>query len=323
MLNKEFVNCSLCHSNNYMTLYTKKFNRTKYQIVCCKICGLKFINPRQIKAEENELYNEKYYNFHEIEDRANIIKAINHVNILKSHKSKGRLLDVGCGKGFFLKIAHENDWETYGIDISKYSCRFARDKFNLNVSVSDIENIKSPEKYFDVITLWDVLEHLRNPREELRKLNKLLKNGGMLFIETPNIDSIFYRLYRRYWLGFNAFHLYYFSPRTLEEILQQSGFKLMRFETVLVNLFSKEGLWNRGLKTPVAEILGFLGLKEKIKKWFLKRKFTEANQIDYKHFDYRDFIPRQNKLVSLINHPFNYLINKLKMGDHLLVITKK
>ena len=323
MLIREAVSCDLCHNNIYEPLYAKKYFEETYQIVKCKFCELIYMNPRFTKEQNRDLYNDKYYYFSKRDNGLNITKAMGHFKILKNYASKGKLLDIGCGRGFFLKVADENGWETYGVDISDYACKFIRDKLSLNVSSGDLEDIEFPEKCFDVITLWDALEHIRNPRKLLEKAKKLLKKKGILFIETPNINSIFYKLYRRYWLGFNPFHLYYFSPQTLEKILQQVGFKIVKLETIVVNLFSKEGLWIRGLKTPLAEILDTLKLKEKVKKKFVKRKSTKFEKIDFRQINSESLFLHQNKLINLINCPLNHLINNLKMGDHLLVVAQK
>lgn len=323
-MTREFVVCNLCHNNASRHLYIKRYSGERYQIVKCKSCGLVYMNPRLREEKNKELYDEKYYYFNKTEDSLNITKAINNFKILKKYnKTKGSLLDVGCGKGFFLKIAKDNGWEVHGIDISDYAREFAKKQFNLNVSLGDLENIEFSEKKFDVITLWDTLEHLRRPYEVLEKIKKLLKKEGRLFIKTPNINSIFYKLYRRYWLGFNPFHLYYFSPKTLREILQQSGFRIVKLETLIASLFSKEGLWDRGLKTPMAEILDSLKLKEKIKKKFTKRKFTNTEEIDLKQVKFSNLILPRNKLIDLLNCPLEHLINKLKMGDYLLMLAKK
>ena len=106
-------------------------------------------------------------------------------------------------------------------------------------------------------------------------------------------------------------------------MLEQLGFEAVRLDTEIVDLLSKEGLWNRGLKTPLAEMLDTLGLKDKIEKRWVKKKFIKPEKANFRQIDLESlFLPR-SKLINLINHPINRLINGFKMGDHLLVIAKK
>ncbi len=313
MADKEFIPCNLCNNDKFKLLYTKKHDNMEYRIVKCKSCGLICMNPRLTEEKNKELYGNLYYYFDRESDKMNINKAVEQFKIVElySAKTRGKLLEIGCAKGFFLKIARDNGWETQGIDISDYACKYARERFGLNVIEGTLEDIDLPEKCFDLITLWDTVEHFRDPQKALGKIKRLLKDDGMLVIETPNINSVFFKLYRRYWLGFNPFHLYYFSPRTLGSMLSKLGFSIVNSDTMIVSLFSIEGIWERGLKTPIAEISSFLHMKERIKKVVRSLKPSRP-----------EVILKRNRLIDLINCPTDSLLNKLKMGDHLLVVAK-
>jgi len=322
MAGKEFVICNLCNSNNFKVLYTRKHYALNYQIVKCKTCGLIYMNPRFSEEKNRDLYNDTYYYFGKEDDEININKAVEQFKRLQFYSAKGRLLEIGCAKGFFLKIARDNGWETYGVDLSDYGCKFAKEQFNLNVLQGVLEEIDLPEKYFDVVSLWDTLEHLRDPCKVLEKIKRLLKDDGILMIETPNINSVFFKLYRRYWLGFNPFHLYYFSPQTLKNMLCKLGFTIVNSETITVSLFSIEGIWDRGFKTAIAEILSILWLKDRIKKAVASVRTTRPSEVDFKKWGIENLTLHRSRFINLINYPADYLLTKLKMGDHLLTIAK-
>jgi len=112
----------------------------------------------------------------------------------------GRLLDVGCGIRGFLLLARES-YECYGIDISKFAVKVNR-KRGVDVVLSSAEAPCFKEKTFDIITCFDVLEHLNHPRVAIHRLSKLLKGGGIIVIRTPNIESIGVRVLKSHWHGY-------------------------------------------------------------------------------------------------------------------------
>jgi SAM-dependent methyltransferase len=152
----------------------------------------------------------------------------------------GRLLDVGCGLGFFLKKMQDFDsWESFGCEISPEAAAYARNKLGLgNIFNGRLEDAALPEKSMDMVTLWDVIEHIPDPDPLLRRIRELLKPGGMLFIHTPNVHLQLWkaRAKRLLW-GLRpdihyleaAAHLNLYSMRTLERILARNGLGTIRF----------------------------------------------------------------------------------------------
>ncbi|MDP8228484.1 MAG: class I SAM-dependent methyltransferase [Candidatus Electryoneaceae bacterium] len=152
----------------------------------------------------------------------------------------GKLLDAGCGLGFFVKKMREfTNWESFGYEISAPAVQFARDKLHLdNVSCGKVEESSYRDCEFDIITLWDVIEHLSQPDELLSYLHRILKPDGMLFIHTPNI---WFQLpkarLKRLIKGMNhdihyleaKDHINIYSMRTISKLLQRNGFSKVRF----------------------------------------------------------------------------------------------
>jgi len=318
----ELIPCNLCDRYAFNILYRKQLEGLTYQIVKCKGCGLVYMNPHFAKEENRELYNEDYYYFDTKDDLLNLHKAEEQFRRIKRYSSGGKLLEIGCAKGFFLKIASSHGWESYGVDISAHACMFAQKQLNLNVIPQALEDADLPERSFDLIALWDTIEHFRDPFKALTKIKSLLKDDGMVVIETPNINSIFFALFRRHWLGFNPFHLYYFSPYTLKGLLSKAGFSRVNSETTVVGLFSWQGIWQRGLKTPLAQLLSALGLKDSIKA-AVANVTPKHTEIDLEKWNARNTQPQKNILLDLINYPTDYIFTKLMMGDHLVTIAQK
>jgi len=158
-------------------------------------------------------------------------KTLKKIGKVSEQKGK-RILDIGCSFGFFLDSARELGWETYGVEISKYASDFARNKLHLNVTTGTINDVSYSDNFFDVITMWDVIEHLGDPVSSLKKIRNLLKPNGILALATPNIQSPLARLTKEKWEQIKpAYHLYYFSPRTLTKLLEESQLLLVKLST--------------------------------------------------------------------------------------------
>ncbi len=152
----------------------------------------------------------------------------------------GRLLDMGCGLGFFLKaMAPQANWEAYGREISPAAVRYAQKRLGLtNVTCGRLEEVDLPQKSFDIITIWDVLEHLLHPDPLLERCHALLKEGGICFIRTPNIfiqlpRARLLKLLKRI-LPEVAYlqardHPHYYSMSSIRRLLERNGFSRIEF----------------------------------------------------------------------------------------------
>jgi len=152
----------------------------------------------------------------------------------------GRLLDMGCGLGFFLKgMARYEGWESYGCEISPAAVRHARERLGIgNVMCTRLEDAKWPEGSFDIITMWDVIDHILAPDPLLRRCHALLKEGGICFIRTPNVSMHLPRakLKKLVW-GMRrdvAYlqardHLHHYSTSSIRRLLERNGFAEVAF----------------------------------------------------------------------------------------------
>ena len=152
----------------------------------------------------------------------------------------GCLLDMGCGLGFFLaKLSQHETWRSYGCEISPAAVRYAREELRLpDVMCSRLEDVDLAAETFDIVTMWDVIDHLLDPDPVLKRCYSILRDGGMCFIRTPNIAMQLprARLKKRLW-GMRpdvAYlqgrdHLHHYSARSIRRLLERNGFVDVEF----------------------------------------------------------------------------------------------
>jgi 2-polyprenyl-3-methyl-5-hydroxy-6-metoxy-1,4-benzoquinol methylase len=138
----------------------------------------------------------------------------------------GRLLDVGCHIGVFLELAAARGWAAQGVEPSRWAADVARDR-GLWVACETLRGSALPGGAFDVVTMWDVIEHFPDPAGELREVHRLLRPGGLVGITTMNVESFVARVLGPRWPWLMQMHLYYFSVRTLRALLERCGFRVV------------------------------------------------------------------------------------------------
>jgi SAM-dependent methyltransferase len=225
-----WVLCNICGLDNTRPMFTIDSG----SVVKCINCGLVYLNPRPdqpVIYEEDFFFREyrDFYGVDYIEDRENIARiARRRLDALQRLESGGKILDVGCAAGFFLHEARCRGMEPWGVEISGFAVRYAREKLNLEVHHGSLESAGYPSGFFDIVTLWYVLEHVEDPFELLREVRRVLRPCGVLGIAVPNLRSLFRLLYHRQWIEERRkqrHHLYDFEPRTLRTLLEKSGFR--------------------------------------------------------------------------------------------------
>jgi len=239
------MRCTLCGHNHFTKLYTIR----SIELLKCSHCGLIFANlpvPDEQQVEFlNSIYTDDYFtgqaknmsydnfgyekNYFEEKGPEQMINAHRRLKVIERLKPlKGRLLDIGCAAGFFLNVARERGWQPFGLELSETAAEFARKQFKLNIVTGTFEHAPLPENYYDVITAWDVIEHVLEPQIFIRKTFTLLKNNGMLVIGTPNVGSLAYKLRKNHWYHLKPpEHIFYYNPETLKQLLESKFPKVM------------------------------------------------------------------------------------------------
>ncbi len=205
----------------------------------CRACGLIFISPRLSAAVRQELLrrepapltSERNIGLrHEMAERLEQM----HREMLPLDgiaKGSASLLEVGCRWGHFLQLCRPHYRTVEGLEWSKERAAFATERFDLNVSATDILRDPWPQRYH-VIAAWDVLERETHPGEFLRWVHAHLLPGGQLALSTPNHDSICRQFLRSHWRYFDpSRHLCYFTPATLRALLNEVGFRDISIRT--------------------------------------------------------------------------------------------
>jgi len=233
MIKKENVSCNLCNSNNTDKLFTVD----SYRLVRCKKCGLVYVNPKPISTERErinkEIYDSEEYRTRYFQDRKVFEKWFKKkLRNIERYCKKGKILDVGTSYGFFLDVARKRGWETYGIEKNIPAAHYAREKLGLNIFEGTVREAEFPKNFFDVITLWDVLEHTSDPIIFLRTLKTILKKNGLICIQSPNIESLIANYKKEKWDWLTpSDHLYHFSPDNLAAMLKKAGYEVISITT--------------------------------------------------------------------------------------------
>lgn len=148
------------------------------------------------------------------------------LSFIKPYKTEGRLLDVGCAFGYFVELALSHGYDARGIDPSSYALRKAQLLVGKKrVSEATIEAYKQPNGSYDIITMFDVFEHLKDPLSDMRKLHRMLKNDGIILIATGDTNSIAARILKRRWTFFiPPQHIFFFNRDNATKLLNNAGF---------------------------------------------------------------------------------------------------
>ncbi len=215
----EVVACNLCQGTA-----TRPFaQRDGLQVVECTNCDLVYVNPRHDAERIYQHYNSdqssriQYYLDVEVADRRTFNELLDLADRLAPRR--GALLDIGPNIGACLALARTRGWDTYGIEINAEAARYCREQRGLNVTSGALDADTYPENSFDMIFMGDVIEHLRDPLELMKVVQRILKPDGALIISTPNIAQRAARVLQIK----PEEHLYYFAPATITRLLCKAG----------------------------------------------------------------------------------------------------
>ncbi|QTA84488.1 SAM-dependent methyltransferase [Desulfonema magnum] len=254
------VNCNFCgHSNDRIIAKENGLIITE-----CQKCGLVYVNPRPTDDEIKKFY-QQYLHPATSSRWKEVTVSLFHTDIkrIERYQPEGRILDIGCGFGFFLSLMQKRGWEVYGCDLSEAGVKYATEYLKLTgIKYGPFQKHIYPPNYFDVISAWYVLHHAADPRQVLRNAHASLKKGGIIAIRVPN-----HNLFKWLWwlkkfdchalrsllrtirketadprVPYNVLdppvHLYAFTPEILASFLEDTGFSIVRIYN--------DGMVNRG-----------------------------------------------------------------------------
>jgi 2-polyprenyl-3-methyl-5-hydroxy-6-metoxy-1,4-benzoquinol methylase len=302
--------CAVCGSENNNLL----FENNIYSLIKCTDCGLIWKHVDGAGEELSKKVNSII--FSDVERRLNVKAnkkmARDRIKLLTGFIKKGELLEIGCATGEFMEEAVASGIQASGVDMSVNYVEHARKK-GLNVFCGKIEDIGKENKQYDVVVMFHLVEHILKPFDFLNEVNKTVKKNGLLFIITPNVNSFTNKL-----LGYkhsvyhHPDHYMFYSDKTIENILNKSGFKV-------VHKMTKEYPHH-----VFSSLKGFLGS-------MMRKQDNKASEISPENKHPQTGLKKSlailpgllGFLFSPILLPYSFLVAKAMKGHELIVIAKK
>jgi 2-polyprenyl-3-methyl-5-hydroxy-6-metoxy-1,4-benzoquinol methylase len=232
----EVTSCPICGGQQLDTA----FEEDGYHLLRCRQCGMGLVSPRRGEEDLAGIYiDDSYWRSQSPKTRGYHDYRADEPLYLETFRRRlkfalrggpvgGTALDVGCAAGFCMQVLRERGFAVSGVEISETIARHAIDHFGFDtVHIGTLASAQFADASFDLITMWDVVEHVPDPEELLRTARKLLKPDGLLVIETQDIDSRFARLLGPRWHHFkHAEHIYHFNPATITTVVQHAGLRV-------------------------------------------------------------------------------------------------
>ncbi|MEW6378965.1 MAG: class I SAM-dependent methyltransferase [bacterium] len=251
--------CTLCGSVEARTIARgDSFGCPASDLVRCPHCNLWWIDPLPPPARILDFYPPQYYGiqnekFHEyLEILVQLFCRLRMGKAARLNPAGKRALDIGCGRGQSLKILQQYGYECYGTELSPFSARAAASLPGVHIFTHGLLDCHFPDRFFDLVLVWHVLEHLPNPREVLGEIFRILAPGGILLLCVPNIESLQARLSGSNWFHLDLpRHLYQYNPSALNALLTSSGFHIVRCHTFSL----EQGPF--GLLQSILNVIGF------------------------------------------------------------------
>lgn len=223
------VECPLCKSRKTSV----QFAVDGHDCVRCGDCTLQFLHPPPTDETLQAVYNKDYYApwlRGEPDEAVGAMKRLTfgrYLRLLRRYRPGGRLLDVGCAFGAMLQAAAAAGYEPFGVELNPAAVEKAW-QHSQNVHCGELGRAGYDDETFDVVTMTDFLEHVRDPFSTLAEARRILKPGGVLLITTPNVGAFGVKLLRRHWMHYKTEHLFYFNRKTLRRLLRE--FEILRIQ---------------------------------------------------------------------------------------------
>ncbi len=227
----EEICCCVCNNNN-SDLFELKYQKEHFAVVNCNICSLHFIPPYYRKQIKYEQYKNEAVTT-EVRKGNNWVKIQRHklrFKFIQKFVKTGKLFDLGAGWGHFMLAGKELGYDVYGIEISEQPYLYCVNDLKLPVDHVDFFEMDE-SRQFDIITMWDVLEHIDKAGDFLEKCYKLTKPNSYLFLQVPQIDSYFAKRHQDNWKMMGLDHVNYFGKKTITQILANHGYEVVKIKS--------------------------------------------------------------------------------------------
>lgn len=227
------VECNVCNSDDKEVISKADIGN----IVRCRKCGLFYRSPRLSDKDEIDKYKYKVYDDLYFDAINKAKKEIFIYTLKKLDQYKGRILDIGCSYGYFLALAKQRGWEPYGVEISENFYKKATDNLGERYIFDvPLKEARFQSDFFDVVTMWDVLDQLMDPLGELKEIRRILKRKGLLIIRVRNMSYhlLLNKLIKKNLLGIikepTVFHLYGFNNQNIKTALDKVHYSRIKIK---------------------------------------------------------------------------------------------
>ena len=310
----EGIRCCVC-GNEDASAFEPRHRFPSFEVVACRQCGFLFIPPYYRKKVAYQQYKSADVTA-AVRAGTNWVKIQRHklrFRFIRKYIQKGRLFDLGAGWGHFMLAGKELGYQVEGIEIAEQPYRYCVEDLKLPVRHIDFFEMNESEK-FDVVTMWDVLEHIDQADRFLQKCARITASGGYLFLQVPQIDSYVARKQGTDWKMMGLDHVNYFSKDTIRRILERNGYELLEikssFEIKLFLMYTLLPLWKK--------IRGN-------KKQTLREANAQISSAQRQHY-FNRFTSRPKWQLKLFVAAHNVLYNTLSalgIGEEMMVAARK
>jgi 2-polyprenyl-3-methyl-5-hydroxy-6-metoxy-1,4-benzoquinol methylase len=310
----EDICCCTCGNKN-SEKFKLKYQKENFAVVTCSNCSMHFIPPYYRKKIEYTQYKNEQVT-EAVRAGNNWIKIQRHklrFKFIQKYITAGKLFDLGAGWGHFMLAGKELGYDVYGVEISEQPYLYCVNDLKLPVDHIDFFEMDEAKK-FDIITMWDVLEHIDKANEFVEKCNKLTKLNGYLFLQVPQIDSYFAKRHKDNWKMMGLDHVNYFGKDTITKILANSGYEVVNikssFEIKLFIMYT--------LLPLIKKIKG-------TKKQTLREANTTINAAERQQY-FNKFTNKplwQLKLFVFIHNCIYNTLSFFNIGEEMMVAARK
>ena len=304
------ANCCVCNNSDPKE-FKVKYQKDNYAVCECNKCSFVFIPPYFRKQISYENYKDENVAI-AVRNGNNFVKIERHklrYNLIKKYKPSGSLFDLGAGWGHFMLTGQQLGYDVYGIEISEQPYLYSKNDLKLPVDHIDFFEMKE-DKTFDIITMWDVLEHIDKADPFIEKCARINSKNGYIVIQVPQIDSYFAKKYKDEWKMMSLDHVNYFGKKTITQLLNKHGYEVECIKSSFeIKLFI--------MYTVLPFIKKFKGTKTESKN---EIKSSERQQ----YFNTFTEKPMWKlKLYMKIHNIIYNMLSALNIGEEMIVIAKK
>jgi 2-polyprenyl-3-methyl-5-hydroxy-6-metoxy-1,4-benzoquinol methylase len=310
----EDIRCCVC-GNNDPDQFNLIYKRENFDVVECNACSFYFIPPYYRKKIQYQQYKNEAVT-QAIRSGNNWVKIQRHklrFKLIQKYKASGSLFDLGAGWGHFMLAGNELGYQTYGIEISEQPFLYCKNDLKLNVDHIDFFKMDESKK-FDIITMWDVLEHIDKADDFIEKCAKVNQLNGYLVLQVPQIDSYFAKKHKDKWKMMGLDHVNYFSKKTITQLLSRYGYEVQTIKSSFeIKLF---------IMYTILPFIKRLKAKKKVSQLEANYQINQAERQQY----FNKFTSRpmwQLKLFVFFHNILYNLLSFLNIGEEMIVVAKK